>query len=64
MSPTGKSISVGSCVCARALDVESTRASNFRRAVSLFPFVTLVSPFSLWESSESSSIQMKPSEAK
>ena len=54
----------GSCVRARALDVESERASNFRWPASLFPFVTLASPFSLWESSESSSIQMKPSEAK
>ena len=54
----------GSCVRARALDVESEWAQNFRPPVSLFPFITVMSPFSLWEACESQSIQVKPSETK
>ena len=54
----------GWCVRARALDVEWEWAQNLRTSVSLFPFSTLMSPFSLWEACESKSIQVKPSEAK
>ena len=32
-------VGFGSCVRARALDVESERAQNFWQAVSLFPFL-------------------------
>ena len=49
----------GSCVRARALDVESERAPNFRLSPFPFPFLPRGIP-----ALEPKSIQVKPSEAK
>ena len=51
----------GSCVRARALDVESERAPNFRRPSSLFPFRHWDSCLVPWGSL---GVQVNPSETK
>ena len=55
---------LGSCVRARALDVESERAQNFALRVTFSLFCSGIPPLFPWEALESKSIQVKPSETK